>query len=84
MIGEIGRNLCIRLQEHKHAVINGDSKNGIATHVMEDDHRIQWEEAQVVASEPQLTRRKIKEFLHIRKTSNSMNLDKGLQLDHIC
>ena len=60
-IGKTGCNLHIRLQEHKCAVVNGDSKNGIATHVMKNDHKIQWEEAQVVASEQQFTKRKVKE-----------------------
>ena len=40
-ICEIGRNLHIRLPEPKRVVVNEGSKNGIATHVMENDHKIQ-------------------------------------------
>ena len=60
-IGETGCNLHTRLQEHKWAVIIRDTNNGIATHVMENNHEIQWEEAQVIASEPWLTKIYVKE-----------------------
>ena len=81
-VGETGRNLHTRLQEHKCAVANGDSKNGIAIHVMENDHKIQLEQAQVITNEPHLTKRKVKKSLQIKRTSNTMNLDRGVQLDH--
>ena len=64
-------------------LINSDTKNGIATHVMENDHKIQSEEAQVIASELHLTKTKVNESLLISRAPNSMNLDKGLQLDMI-
>ena len=66
--GETGRNLHTRLQQHKLAVINGYSKNGIATHVMDNNHKIQLEEAQVIASELHLTKRKVKESTHQENT----------------
>ena len=40
-IGETGHNLRTRLQGHKRVVINGDTEIGIATHVRENDHKIQ-------------------------------------------
>ena len=82
-IGEPGQNLYTRLQEHKRAVVNGDIKNGITKHTMEKDHQILREEARVIKNEPHLTKRKVKESLLIRRTANSVNLDKGLQLDNI-
>ena len=65
-IGETGRNLHTRLQGNKHAVVNGDIKNGITKHTVENDHQILWEEAQVIKNEPHLTKRKVKESLLIR------------------
>jgi len=41
-IGETGRNLQKRLMEHKAAVRNGDRKNGIAVHLQDHDHRVNW------------------------------------------
>ena len=82
-IGETGCTLHLRVQEHRRVVHNSDMNNGIALHVMKMHHKIQWEEARVILTEPQLTRRKVKEALIIRRTQNSMNLDKGFQLDNI-
>ena len=77
-IGKTGCNLQTRLQENKSDVFNRNTKNSIATYVMENDHKIQWEEAQVIASESHLTKRKVKESLLIGRTPNSMNHDKDL------
>ena len=59
------------------------SRTAYAKHVMENDHQILWKEARVIKNEPHLTKRKVKESLLIRRTANSMNPDKGLQLDNI-
>ena len=50
---------------------------------MEIEHEIQWEEAQVIASEPHLTKRKVKESVLIRRTPTSMKIEKYLKLDNI-
>ena len=84
-IRETGHTLLLRVQEHRWVVRNWDMNNGIAVHVMKTHHNIQWEEARVILTKPQLTRRKVKKALGliIRRTQNSMNLDKGVQLDKI-
>ena len=51
-IGHTGRNLHVRIKEHKWAVGNGDIKNGIPAHIMDTNHNIQREEAEVMAAEP--------------------------------
>ena len=50
-IGETGRNPHTRLQEYKRAVVNGDIKNGIANHTIENHHQILCEEARVTKNE---------------------------------
>ena len=45
-IGETGRSLQKRMTEHKVVVRRGDRKNGIAVHVQDYDHRVDWEGAQ--------------------------------------
>ena len=47
-IGETGKNLKKRLVEHKAAVKRGDMKNGIAVHAWEQQHRVNWDEANVL------------------------------------
>ena len=47
-IGETGRSLNIRLDEHRHACRRGNSYNAIATHSLEQDHRIGFNSSQIV------------------------------------
>ena len=47
-IGETGRNLNIRLTEHKRATKNGDVNNHIAEHHFHTNHRIDWDSAECV------------------------------------
>ena len=82
-IGETGRNPKNRLTEHKRAVCNADTKNGIAVHVVKTDHTVRWDQASAIKAEPHTKKRKIKEALTIRKTANNMNLDLGLTLEKI-
>ena len=44
-VGETGRTLQKRIEEHKSAVRRGDEKNGIAVHVKKTQHDINWAEA---------------------------------------
>ena len=45
-IGETGRNLNVRLTEHKRATRNGDINNDIAEHHLKTNHRIDWDSAE--------------------------------------
>ena len=47
-IGETGRNLNVRLTEHKRATKNGDVNNHIAEHHLHTNHRIDWDSAECV------------------------------------
>ena len=42
-IGETGRNLSTRLNEHKRATKNGDVNNHIAEHHLKTKHQIDWD-----------------------------------------
>ena len=44
-IGETGRNLSMRLTEHKRATRNGDVNNDIAQHHLKTKHQIDWDSA---------------------------------------
>ena len=47
-VGETGRTLKQRITEHKRAVKNASSNNGLAVHIAGTDHEIRWDEAEVV------------------------------------
>ena len=50
-IGKTGRNLKERMREHQYAVKRKDMKNGIAAHVCEHQHTVDWSGAKVRCSE---------------------------------
>lgn len=79
-VGETGRTLQKRIEEHKTAVRRGDEKNGIAVHVKKTNHTINWAEASVLKSEPQYWRRRVVEAVSIQSRQHTMNLDCGLKL----
>ena len=81
-IGETGRNLDIRLKEHKRAVKMDNQNNGIAVHVNKTLHDIEWNNAEILEQESNWTKRKVKEALHI-KEHTTMNLDQGVQINTI-
>ena len=79
-IGETKRNLKVRLTEHKQAVKKGDNKNGIAVHVQNSDHNIDWDNAEVQQVVPDYWKRRTTEALQIHRHPSTMNLDRGLVL----
>ena len=82
-IGETGRSLQKRMMEHKAAVRRGDWNNGIAVHAWDEDHRIDWEGANIKEVEQQLWKRKALEAVHIHMQPNTNNLDRGLILSDV-
>ena len=50
-IGETGRNLKERMREHQYAVKRKDMNNGIAAHICEHQHPVDWSGAKVRCSE---------------------------------
>ena len=80
-VGETGRTLKQRITEHKRAVKNVDSNNGMAVHVAKTKHQIRWDEAEVICREEQWTKRKVKEGLAIRRHDDNLNLDTGTSID---
>ena len=80
-IGETGRCLQKRLTEHKGAVRRYDRKNGIATHAWDRDHKVNWEEARVIQTEPFYWKRRVLEALWIKGRGTTSNLDCGLTVN---
>jgi len=71
-IGETGRTLKTRLQEHKRDVRFGHTTiNAVAYHAHSQLHQIDWDNAEVVDQEQQFYRRRVKEAIHIRTQRTS-------------
>ena len=79
-VGETGRQMKTRIEEHKRAVMKADPNNAIAEHVWSTGHKILWDETISIDHDGDWFRRRIKEALHIR-SSNAMNSDSGLLLN---
>ena len=62
---ETGRNLNIRLTEHKRAVKNDNINNDIAEHHLHTDHRIDWDSAECVTYSSDYYKRLILESCNI-------------------
>ena len=66
-IGETGITLKVRMTEHKRAVKSKDLLNGIAKHVLETAHNLNWQEARILARENFWGKRRVLEALEIRQ-----------------
>ena len=82
-IRETGRSLQKRITEHKYAVRTNDRKNGIAVHAWDNNHRPDWEAAEIVERELHHLKRRVLEAIRIRKTPQNCNLDCGLTLSKV-
>ena len=65
-IGETGRNLRMRLKEHRYAVKKKDMKNGIDAHACQERHTVDWDAAKVRCTEQYYWKRKVLEAIHIQ------------------
>ena len=67
-IGETGRSFATRLKEHKAAYKLGQwEKSAIVKHSQEKDHRIKWDESQLIATVKQWHSRRIRESIEIKR-----------------
>ena len=80
-IGETGRTPKQRMEEHKRAVRKADPSNAIATHTGTTLHAIAWKESEAIDLESHWERKRIKEAIHIKKTSRTWNTDPGIILN---
>ena len=83
-IGETGCHLSTRLKQHQEAVKKGQTeKSAVAEHVWSNQHSIDWNHVEILDQDSITSTRRIREALHIRKHSNLMNRDGGIEVSHI-
>ena len=82
-IGETGRNLHTRLQEHRAHGRRGDyEKSAIIKHAHTSDHRIEWDNAELIAPIKHWHPRRIREAIEIFR-HNTVPQDIGFKLSDI-
>ena len=69
-VGETGRNIMTRLDEHKRACRMGTQSNAIANHSLDLDHRINFKDASIICKNSNVAQRKVIEgaLIHILDT----------------
>ena len=69
-VGETGRDLDVRVREHKYACRTGAPNSAVARHTLDDGHRINFKEAAIVCNESDIGRRRVIEgaLIHLLPT----------------
>ena len=82
-IGETGRNLSLRLKEHKtNCEKTKLEKSAVAKHSWTNDHRIKWNEASILVTENHKFSHKMRESIEIEKHNTIDQEEKPL--DSMC
>ena len=77
-IGESGRDLSIRVKEHKSALIKGNTNNALALHNLNTNHDINFKDTSLLFHCNNLKVRRIIEAAYINSNScNTLNLNSG-------
>lgn len=76
-IGETGKTMETRLDQHKYSYKNGDVNNGPAAHGLKCNETMDWNSMQSLGQEKGWCRRKVTEGLWIQKLKPEVNLNKG-------
>lgn len=72
-VGQTGRQLRTRINEHKRSVKNNDATSALAEHAFHTGHTINIDKIKVLDCEHYKGRRLFSEMLHIYHTKNKMN-----------
>ena len=74
--GQTGSSLSQRLTVHKRSVRYGQETSAIFQHIMNEDHRIEWEQSELIYKSSCVYKRKIIEAATI-KQMNNFNISEG-------
>ena len=84
-LGQSGKELTVRLKQHKYNVRTGNMSSALFVHMNEFNHRIEWQDAKELIYCKDLVKRNIIESSIIKvKADSLLNLSQGLyKLDEI-
>ena len=71
-IGETGRKLDIRLNEHKNWSNQCKSLSGLSEHIKSTKHNVDWKNVEIICKEQNRPKRKFKEAIAIKKSSGQL------------
>ena len=70
-IGQTGNSFDTRIKQHKAALrLMQEEKSAVASHALNHDHHIDWEEAEILTQQSDYRKRMFSETWHIEKTVN--------------
>ena len=70
-IGQTGNSFDMRIKQHKAALrLMQEEKSAVASHALNHDHHIGWEEAEILKQQSDYRKRMFSETWHIEKTVN--------------
>jgi len=82
-VGQTGRKLKTRIQEHRrHINSASDTRSIITDHRLLFNHDFDWENVKILDRECYLGRKLISEMLHIQMQNNSLNLQSDTEFLH--
>jgi hypothetical protein len=83
-IGETERDYTVRIKEHENAIRSNNVQiSPVALHMINEDHHLDTTSYKLIHREPRKFYRKFKEALHIKNTTNKMNISKGVPINSI-
>jgi len=71
-IGETSQNLKKRIKQHMYDVDSNKTNTGLANHVLNEKHKINFENVEIIDTQTNTSKRRTLEAIHIAK-NNSMN-----------
>ena len=82
-IGQTKRRLKDRIKEHIKSVVAGVGVSGVANHVLNTSHSIDWDNVTILDGESNKLAREIKESIWIRKCNPELNRKGGFVVNRI-
>jgi len=80
-VGQTKRQLKTRIREHSSNIRSSLSRHSVITdHILEFSHSFDWENVQILDSEPNYFKRCVSEMLHIKEQQNGLNAQKDTEL----
>ena len=78
-IGQTGKDVTTRINQHKYSVRTGQTSNSLFVHLQDKEHRINWSDNQIVCKSNTFLNRNIIESALIQLSWNeNLNISKGL------
>jgi len=80
-VGQTKRQIKTRIAEHRNNIKSVSSKHSVITeHMLEFDHKFDWENIQILDAESNYYKRCVSEMLHIKEQPNGLNAQSDTEL----